>query len=146
MRVDFYRLSRDTAENAVALLARKSVEADKRVLVVAEGRARLEQLSKTLWDSAPAAFLANGFAGDVGAAHQPILLAESVDHANAAQFAIIADGQWRDPGNAFDRVMLVFDDATIEAARGTWRTLGEDAAIERHFWKQDDTGRWVEGP
>jgi TRAP-type mannitol/chloroaromatic compound transport system permease large subunit len=38
-----------------------------------------------------------------------------------------------------------FDNRTIDAARGTWRMLGERDGIERHFWKQDG-GRWVEGP
>ena len=146
MRVDFYRLSRDSAESAVALLARKSVEADKRVVVVAEGRDRLQAFSKALWESAPAAFLANGVAGEGEDARQPILLGENVAAANEASFAIYADGRWRDPGKAFDRVMLVFDDSTIEDARGTWRALGDDAETERYFWKQDDRGRWVEGP
>ena len=146
MRVDFYRLSRDSAESAVALLARKSVEAGKNVLLVAEGEDRLQQFSRTLWDSPPEAFLANGLAGAGQDERQPILLSETLEAANGAQFLILADGQWRDPGDIFERVMLVFDDSTIEGARACWRQLGEQEGMERHFWKQDDSGRWVQGP
>ena len=46
---------------------------------------------------------------------------------------------------ALERVFLFFDNRTIDAARGTWRMLGEREDIERHFWKQEG-GRWVEGP
>ncbi|GAA0282902.1 hypothetical protein GCM10009127_25410 [Alteraurantiacibacter aestuarii] len=146
MRVDFYRLSRDSALDAVALLARKSVEAGRRVLVVSAGEEAQQALSRSLWESAPEAFLANGIAGSAHDARQPVLISGDVDAANGAQFLILADGQWRDPGSGFERVMLVFDDASIEGARACWRQLGEDEAIRRHFWKQDESGRWVEGP
>ncbi len=146
MRVDFYRLSRETAESAVALLARKSVEAGKKVLLVADGQERLQHFSRSLWDSPPEAFLANGMAGAGQEERQPILLSETIDPANGAQFLILADGKWRDPGEGFERVMLVFNEGTIEGARACWRKLGEKAGMERNFWKQDDSGRWVQGP
>ena len=146
MRVDFYRLSHTSPEATLAMLARKSVEAGRRVLVVAEGEERLRAFSQGLWDAAPAAFLANGIAGNGHEARQPILLAEKVEPANDAAFLILADGHWRDPGAAFERVMLVFDEATISEARACWRELGKDGAIQRNFWKQQDDGRWVEGP
>ncbi len=145
MRVDFYRLTASPAEEAVALLVRKSVEAGRRVLVVAEGEEALQALSRSLWDSAPEAFLANGIAAGAHDARQPILLAEDIAPTNEAQFLVLADGKWRDPGEGFERVMLVFDDATIADARSCWRELGQDEKVERHFWKQEGT-RWVEGP
>ncbi len=128
------------------MLARKSVEAGKRVLVVADGDEALQELSRNLWDNAPDAFLANGISGGAHDARQPILVSSQVAATNGAPFLILADGIWRDPGEGFERVMLVFDDTTIEQARSCWRSLGEDAGIERHFWKQDETGRWIEGP
>lgn len=146
MRVDFYRLSRNSAAEAVSLLARKSVEAGRRLLVVNGNEEVLQELSRSLWDASPEAFLANGVAGGAHDARQLILLSQKVAPTNGAQFLILADGTWRDPGDSFERVMLVFDDSTIEGARACWRQLGEDEVIERHFWKQDDTGRWVQGP
>ncbi|RJY08144.1 DNA polymerase III subunit chi [Aurantiacibacter aquimixticola] len=145
MRVDFYQLSRDPAPVAIALLARKTIEAGERLLVVADDLDMLESISKTLWEASPEAFLANGIAGDEHDARQPILLSGEVDPANSAKFLLLADGEWRDPGDTFTRTMLLFDAATIEAARQTWKALGERNEIERKFWKQDG-GRWVEGP
>ena len=55
------------------------------------------------------------------------------------------DGKWRDEAFGFERAFLFFDNSTIDAARGTWRMLGERDGVERHFWKQEG-GRWVEGP
>ena len=146
MRVDFYLVSRSSVPEAVALLAGKTVAAGRKLLIVSAGEAARQDLSKSLWEANPEGFLANGLAGGKHDARQPVLLSEHVEPANGAQFLLLADGVWRDPGEAFERVMLVFDNTTIDGARTCWRQLGEDAAIERHFWKQDESGRWVEGP
>ena len=145
MRVDFYQLSHEPAAAAAAVLARKTREAGERLLVVAEERSQLEAISEALWGSAPEAFLANGLAGGAHDARQPILLSEHVLNANDAAFLLLADGQWRDPGTGFDRVMLLFDGTTIDNARGTWRELGKADGVKRNYWSQRD-GRWVKGP
>ena len=64
---------------------------------------------------------------------------------NEARFVAFADGAWRDEAFGFERAFLFFDNRTLDAARGTWRMLGERDDVERHFWKQEG-GRWVEGP
>lgn len=143
--MDFYQLSRDPAPVAIALLARKTIEAGERLLVVGAELELLEAISQGLWEASPDAFLANGIAGGEHDARQPILLSDEVEASNGAKFLLIADGQWRDPGDGFARVMYLFDDATIGTARQTWKALAASDAIERKFWKQDG-GRWVEGP
>lgn len=145
MRVDFYLLSSDPAPAAVALLAGKVRQAGERLLVVADDLALLEEISKTLWEAAPEAFLANGIAGDEHDAVQPILLSNDVEPANGASFLLIADGQWREPGDAFNRVLYLFDQETIVGARQTWKALQDRDGLECKFWKQQG-GRWVEGP
>ena len=145
MRVDFYLLSSDTAPVAIALLAGKVRQAGERLLVVADDLALLEETSQSLWEAAPEAFLANGIAGDEHDAIQPILLSNEVDAANGASFLLIADGHWREPGEGFDRVLFLFDESTIAAARLTWKALEDREGLKRKFWKQQD-GRWVEGP
>lgn len=145
MRVDFYLLSSDRAPAAVSLLAGKVRQAGERLLVVADELALLEEISKTLWETDPEAFLANGIAGDEHDAVQPILLSGDVDPANGAAFLLIADGVWRDPGSHFKRVLYLFDQNTIAGARQTWKALQDREGLERRFWKQQD-GRWVEGP
>ncbi|WP_340586857.1 DNA polymerase III subunit chi [Erythrobacter alti] len=145
MRVDFYLLSSDPAPAAIALLARKVREAGERLLVVADDLDLLDTISGALWEATPQAFLANGLAGDEHDARQPILLSNEVGPVNGASFLLIADGQWREPGDGFSRVLYLFDDATRGQARETWKTLETREGLERKFWKQQD-GRWVEGP
>ncbi|MFB0613149.1 DNA polymerase III subunit chi [Aurantiacibacter poecillastricola] len=145
MRVDFYLLSSDPAPAAIALLASKVRQAGERLLVVADDLEMLETISQTLWESSPESFLANGIAGDEHDAVQPILLSDEVEPANGAQFLLIADGRWREPSEAFTRVLYLFDQQTIDGARLTWKALQDREGMERRFWKQQD-GRWVEGP
>ena len=145
MRVDFYLLSVDPAPAAITLLARKAREADKKLLVVAEEFEALEGISESLWSASPEAFLANGIAGDEHDARQPILLSSEVEPVNGAECLILADGHWREPGDGFERVFYIFDQATIDEARQTWKALQDRDGFESKFWKQQG-GRWVEGP
>ena len=145
MRVDFYLLSSDAAPIAIARLASKVRQAGERLLVVADDLSLLEETSKTLWETAPEAFLANGIAGDEYDAMQPILLSNEVQPDNGASFLLIADGQWREPGERFTRVLFLFDQTTIAHARQTWKALQDRDGMERRFWKQQG-GRWIEGP
>ncbi len=140
MRVDFYQLSRDPAETAVALIAQKVVESGQRLLVVAGDPLLHARISDALWRQ-PDTFLANGPAGSGHDARQPILLSDSLDAANGATFLALADGQWRE-GDGFERVFLFFDDSTIAASQELWRELGSREGFERNFWKQDG-GKWV---
>jgi len=145
MQVDFYQLSRDPAEQVVALLARNTLGAGQRLLVVAEDPALLDRTGEALWSARPNKgrdqFLANGLAGGEHDARQPVLLSPRVDPANGARFLALADGVWRE-GEGFERIFLVFDAATLDAARATWRMLGEREGITRNYWKQEDGG-WV---
>jgi DNA polymerase III subunit chi len=145
MRVDFYQLSRDPVEAALPLIARATRAAGERLLIVSADAAQLERIGIALWARLPETFLAHGRAGGEHDARQPILLGELPDPANGAGFLVLADGEWRDEADSFQRVFLLFDAATIGGARGTWRMLGTRDEVERHFWKQDG-GKWVEGP
>jgi DNA polymerase III subunit chi len=145
MRADFYLLSRDPVEAALPRIARSVKSAGERLLVVSADPDQLAALDKALWEQFPEDFLAHGSAGEPHAERQPLLLAQDCTALNDARFVAFADGTWRDEAFGFERAFLFFDGRTIEAARGTWRMLGEREGVERHFWKQDG-GRWVEGP
>lgn len=144
MRVDFYQLSRDPAELALPLIARATLAAGERLLVVSGDEAQLGRIDEALWTRLPDSFLAHGRTG-AHEARQPILLSSEPRPANAAKFLALADGVWREPGDDFTRVFFLFDDATLQGARDCWRMLGTRDGIERRFWKQDG-GKWVEGP
>ena len=145
MRADFYLLSKDTVEAALPRIAKSVKGAGERLLVVSDDAGQLAALDKALREQFPVDVLAHGRAGEAHAARQPLLLGAACHAENEARFVAFADGKWREEAFAFERAFLFFDSRTIDAARGTWRMLGERDDVERHFWKQED-GRWVEGP
>lgn len=142
MKVDFWQVSRDPAERVVALIAQKVCGAGDRLLVVSSDPAQLSAIGKTLWETAPDAFLANGLSEEPGAERQPILLSADCNAANGASHIIFADGEWRDAGKGFDRSFLLFGEATLDAARACWRGLDGNEGLERSFFRQDG-GKWV---
>lgn len=142
MRVDFYQLSRDPVEAALPLLARATLNAGERMLVVSANGEQLDRIGEGLW-ALPESFLANGRAGTAHDARQPVLLSQTCEPANGARFLALADGLWREEATAFARTFLLFDDTTVEAARGVWKQLRGREDTERHFWKQQG-GRWTE--
>jgi DNA polymerase-3 subunit chi len=141
-RVDFYQLSRDPVEAALPLLARATLNAGERMLVVSADGEQLDRISEGLW-ALPDSFLANGRAGTAHDARQPVLLSDICEPANDARFLALADGLWREEATGFVRTFLLFDDSTVEAARGVWKQLRGREGTERHFWKQQG-GRWTE--
>lgn len=145
MRVDFYQLSRDPAEAVLPQIARNSLRAGERLLVVSSADDQLGRISAALWDKLPDTFLAHGYSGGEHDTRQPILLSDSVTPGNGARFLAIADGVWREAEPAFERIFYMFDDATLQPARDCWRMLGQREGVDRRFWKQQG-GKWVEGP
>ncbi len=145
MRVDFYQLSRDTAEAALPQIARNTLKAGERLVVVSADEAQLGRIGDLLWAKLPESFLAHGKAGEAHAERQPILLSGDASPANGAQFLAIADGVWREGEQAFARTFYLFDEATLQTARDCWRMLGTRDDMQRKFWKQEG-GKWVEGP
>jgi DNA polymerase-3 subunit chi len=141
MQVDFYQLSRDPAESALAMIADKALETGERLLVVSADDAQLARISEALW-SRKASFLAHGAAGGPHEERQPILLSDRVEPANAARFVAFADGEWRDEGLNFERVFMLFDGSTIDAARATYRMLDGRDDVQRRYFRQED-GKWI---
>lgn len=141
MKVDFWQLSRDPVEKVVALIARRVTGEGERLLVVSKHPDQREAISRALWSDGPESFLAHGAAGDKGEARQPILMSETPEAPNSASHIIFADGEYR-PCDSFVRAFLLFDDASVEAARGTWRSLDAADGVERAFFRQDG-GKWT---
>jgi DNA polymerase-3 subunit chi len=150
LRVDFYQLSRDPAEAVLPQIARNTLKAGERLLVVSASEEQLGAISRELWGRISDSFLAHGFSGGTHDPRQPILLSGEMRPANGARFVAIADGLWRDEifkddGPAFARTFYIFGDDTLQGARDCWRMLGTREGVERCFWKQQG-GKWVEGP
>ena len=129
-------------------LAARVLEAGDRLLVVAASAMQRQAIDEGLWTHQPAGFLPHGMAETPDAAIEPILIAGTLDlpAVNGAQLLALADGEWRDAALEFGRTFFLFDNARIDDARAMWRTLAANEAVDNRFWKQDDRGRWSEGP
>ncbi|MDE2563975.1 MAG: DNA polymerase III subunit chi [Sphingomonadales bacterium] len=143
MRVDFYQLSRDPAEAAVAQLAHAALSrAGERMLVVSDDETQLARISEVLWAFLPESFLASGRAGEPHAGRQPVLLSHGLEPENGAAYVLYADGVWREPPEGTRRVFLLFGPDRIDDARGTWRMVKAREGMEQNFWRQEG-GKWV---
>lgn len=147
-RVDFYRLTRDPVERVLPALAERVLANGDRLLIVAAAAMQRQAIDEALWTQTAASFLPHGHAGSADERIEPILLAGALDGppANGASHVALADGEWRDAALGFDRTFLLFDNSRIDDARATWRALAARDDVDNHFWKQDDRGRWSEGP
>jgi DNA polymerase-3 subunit chi len=142
VQVDFYHLARSPIERVLPAISEKVLAAGGRLLVVA-GDEQLTRLDEQLWTYSPDSFLPHG-RGDEES--QPILLASEPEPKNGAANIAIADGKWRDEALNFDRAFYFFDSAALDEAREAWRSLSKREGVETRYWKQDEQGRWVQGP
>jgi DNA polymerase-3 subunit chi len=145
MQVDFYQLSRDTADAVIPAIARRILGEGGRLLVVSAARDQLDSISRGLWSAGPDTYLANDHADAPLPEAQPILLANACMPLNGARHLALADGHWRDEALDFERTFYFFDDLTIGEARNAWRTLSKAEGVTPRFWKQDG-GKWRQGP
>jgi DNA polymerase III subunit chi len=140
--VDFYQLSTSPLERVLPNICEKTLASGERLLVVAEPEL-LERLDERLWTYARDAFLPHGRERPES---QPILLSNEPKAVNGATHIALADGQWREEALGFARVFYFFDGAGLEAARLLWRTLKGKPDVQPRYWKQDERGKWVQGP
>ena len=142
MQLDFWQLSSGSIDQVVALIVGRARANGAKLLVIDADPARRQVTSRALWEVRAEAFLAHGDAAEPHADRQPILLSDKCEAANGARLAIIADGQWRDGGEAFDRTIMLFDEAGAPAAREVWRKFDGRETITRSYFAQED-GKWV---
>jgi DNA polymerase-3 subunit chi len=142
MIVDFYHLTASPLERVLPSIAEKVVAGGERLLVVAEP-GLLARLDDQLWSYAKDSFLPHG--RERGES-QPVLLSPEPEAANGATNIALADGRWREAALGFARTFYFFDNDARDGAREAWRTLKGKPEVEARYWKQDDRGRWVQGP
>jgi DNA polymerase-3 subunit chi len=154
LRADFYHLTRLPLERGLPAICERVAGQGQKLLVMAQDEALLARLDQLLWTWKAESFLphARAGAGDADRA-QSVLLATpdevvsaTGDAAGEARHIALVDGEWRDLALAYDRAFYLFDESTIAGARQAWRALAAQDGVERHYWKQDDEGRWREGP
>ena len=142
MIADFYHLTSSPLERVLPSICEKVLAGGGRLVVVAE-EDLLSRLDDQLWTYSRESFLPHGRAP---AEAQPILLSARPEPANGATNIALADGRWRDEALAFERAFYFFDATALEEARGAWRALKGNALVESRYWKQDQGGKWLQGP
>ncbi len=145
MLVDFYLLAQSPVERALPSICEKVLASGERLLVVADP-ALLEALDGQLWTYSPESFLPHGRTGLANAEAQPVLLSETAEPANGAANVAIADGRWREEALGFARAFYFFGPDRLDEARASWKSLKDRPGVERRYWKQDGSGRWIQGP
>ncbi|MCE2728993.1 MAG: DNA polymerase III subunit chi [Sphingomonadaceae bacterium] len=143
MQVDFYQLTRDPAEKVLPAIAQRILDNKGRLLIISDDADQLDAISGALWTARADSFLAHAKSGESDDDLQPILLSHDTDAPNGAKFLALADGNWREVTQDFERVFYLFPPEQTDNARSAWRTLGD--GVERRYWKQDG-GKWVQGP
>jgi DNA polymerase-3 subunit chi len=140
--VDFYHLTTSPLERVLPRVCEKVLAQGERILVVAEPTL-LARLDEQLWTYARDSFLPHGRSDPE---RQPILLAETPEPANGATNVALADGEWREAALGFERAFYFFDAGRLDSARTVWRALRDRPDAEARYWKQDERGKWVQGP
>jgi DNA polymerase-3 subunit chi len=140
--VDFYHLTASPLERVLPSIAEKVVGGGGRLLIVAEP-GLLARLDELLWSYSKDSFLPHGRERGEG---QPVFLSNEPVATNGAGNIALADGRWRDEALAFERTFYFFDNDARDGARDAWRALKGRAEVEARYWKQDEGGKWVQGP
>jgi DNA polymerase-3 subunit chi len=143
--VDFYHLASVPLDRVLPSICEKVLASGERLLIVA-GEPELAQLDELLWGYAADSFLPHARRERPKPELQPILLSDAPDPLNAATNVALADGRWRAEALAFARAFYFFGPSHLDEARATWRSLKGRGDVEARYWKQDDRGKWVQGP
>ena len=145
MLVDFYHLVALPLERVFPRICERLIESGERLLVVTEA-SQIGLLDELLWTYSSEAFLPHGRSDAPGADKQPILLSERVEALNGAGNIALADGVWRDEALGFARTFFFFDNSHLAGARQSWRALKDVPDATARYWKQDEQGKWLQGP
>lgn len=140
LKVDFYYLTRTPLDRALPAIAERALAGGGRLAILADDTHLLDHLDKLLWTYRAASFLPHGRDGE-----PPVLLVSPDALPQGYPNIAFIDGIWRSPPESVQRVFYFFEAPTLDQARAAWRGLS-DTSAERRYWKQDETGRWIEGP
>ncbi len=142
--ISFYHLINSTLEEVLPVLLKKTLDAGKRAVVMAETSERLETLSSILWTAEPDSWIPHGSLKDGHPEHQPIWFTISWENPNQATYLFLTDGATAESLEGFDRCFDLFDGneiASVQAARDRWTKL-KNGFHDRNYWQQNSQGKW----
>src|SRR3990167_1243223 len=145
--IGFYHLTTSPLERALPRLLEKTLEAQKRAVVICTSEERLEYLNNTLWTLGRISFIPHGSAKEGMAEDQPVWLTTSDENPNRSQSLFLTEGATSPSLSSYERCLDIFDGndpEALEAARGRWKAY-KDAGHNVTYWKQNETGGWEKG-
>lgn len=140
----FYHLTNTPLDRALPTLLLKTLEREKRAVVMTQGDARLDALNTLLWTYDKASWLPHGSAQDGDAQLQPVWLTIIDENPNNAQFLFLTDRADSEKIADYERVIMLFDDRDFDAvaeARIRWKNW-KDAGHKLSYWQQTPGGSW----
>ncbi len=142
--VNFYHLTRFTADEVVDMLLSRAMGQGWRVFLRSPDRAALERQDTRLWLQPEDGFMPHGLQGGPQDADQPVLLGAGAV-TNGAQAVLLLGAQVLDAAEvrAVERVWLVFDgndQDQVALARAQWKRVMTEG-LSAQYWN-DGSGRW----
>lgn len=142
--ISFYHLERATLQTALPELLEKTLEAEKRALVLARSNAQIEALSDEIWAYKPESWLPHGTPKDGFADQQPVLLTTLDENENSSSFLFLTNGASSDNIDFYQRCFELFDGTdpdSLTAARQRWKVYKE-CNHKLTYFQQNASGVW----
>ena len=145
-RIDFYHLQKSTLDETLPLLVEKAYLTGKHIKIKVGNEVRVGFLSNLLWTYDEESFLPHGTKKDEAPDCQPIYLSSDDDLPNQAKILFAVDGAdiLTDFAKKYERILYIFNgqsESELLKARTLWKQFGEND-FERHYWKQNELGKW----
>jgi len=145
-RIDFYHLLYLPLERALPKLLEKALAAGHRIVVRADGSARLQHLDEMLWTYEADSWLPHGTARQGLAERQPIWLTDTEENPNGADILVLLDGMRPRNFDGYARCLDLFDgrdEIAVTHARERWARWKADGHL-LIYNQQTEKGGWVE--
>lgn len=145
--IAFYHLLRWPLEKALPPLLEKTLQAQKRAVVIAGSPERVESLNTLLWTYHQDSWLPHASSKDGNAEDQPVWLSTDDENPNRATFLFLTDGATSARVAEYERCFELFDgndETAKQAARQRWKDY-EAAGHLLTYWRQTDMGGWEKG-
>ncbi len=146
--VAFYHLTRSTLEQTLPQLLQKTIDAEKRAVVIAESTERVGVIDAALWAHDPASWLPHGTSTDgqpeSQPESQPVWITDKDENPNGADFLFLIDGAPSNSVDKYERCFEIFngnDVAVLDGVREKWK-LYKDSGFNLTYWQQTDSGGW----
>ncbi len=142
MELIYYSTSTTPADKLLAKLLAKTLEQNKRALVVCETEEYQTHVNDTLWNPR-AVLLPHARATDMYPEEQPILLSLSdVTPANKAEFVFYLESSDFAHAEQYNRAVIIASSLDEKRLQEAQQFAQQNSTVQLKCWKEAD-GKWV---